>query len=122
MNILNSDQIFHLNQVLNSLNFQGKENPVVALDHLNEMKTLIDSSIEEIHKEYPDWFVRVLKEFIELNNKIHSLNEFLSKDKPENVELSQWELLQQQLRIMQEYRFILEMRIRDTGLFNEYGF
>ena len=122
MKIINQDKVTQVTHVINSLAYQGDQNPMVAMDHLNEINRFVQESLQDIYKEYPDWFVRVLQEFIELNDKIHKLYEFISKDKPETMEDSQWELLKQQLRCMEEYRFILENRIRDTGLFSDYGF
>ena len=54
---------------------------------------------------------KVNKEKKELDNKIVSLNSFLSKNKPKDFDNKQWKLLKEQIKHMAMYAIVLERRI-----------
>jgi len=59
----------------------------------------------------PPYLSRMQSEFFELNIKYKALHAMLSKPQPEQVSSQAWDLMEQQLDAMQEYRSTLLARI-----------
>lgn len=55
---------------------------------------------------------RMIKEREELEPRLINLNTFLSKSQPENIDETEWDLLNAQAFAMRSYNHILSVRIK----------
>ena len=62
-----------------------------------------------------DYIYRLLNERNQLKVRLDKLQEFLSREKPEFITVSEWELLKSQAVVMADYLQILDVRITNAG-------
>jgi len=66
-------------------------------------------------KQLEDWLVRLQEEYVELNDKLNKLNNFIVSDSFRQLNVIQQTLLDQQRLIMLEYSDILKQRINTSN-------
>lgn len=69
---------------------------------------------EKVYRENDCPMQRVQIEYDQLQEKLSKLKTFLAYNKPDFISQKQWELMQQQQKIMGDYVFILYQRLNDN--------